>query len=348
MTDERPDVLRTFVASLPKAELHLHLEGTLEPEMMFELAERNGVALPYRSVDALRAAYDFTNLQSFLDLYYAGAGVLRTEQDFYDLTRAYLERAHADGVVHVEPFFDPQTHLTRGIEFSTVIDGIVAALRDGERDLGIKWRLIMCFLRDLPAADAMRVLELADGHREVITGVGLDSAEAGNPPSKFAEVFTLAAERGYRRVAHAGEEGPASYITEALDLLGAERIDHGDACLRDPDLVDRLRCEQVPLTVCPLSNVKLHVVHSIAEHPLARLMGAGLLVTVNSDDPAYFGGYIADNFRAVAGALNLSEDDLIALARNSFEASFLPDDEKRARAGAVDAYAQSRGVARHG
>lgn len=341
MTDEPQDALRTFVAGLPKAELHLHLEGTLEPELLFALAERNGVSLPYANVDALRAAYDFTDLQSFLDLYYAGAGVLRTEQDFYDLTRAYLERAAADGVVHVEPFFDPQTHLTRGIEFSTVIDGIVAGLRDGQRELGITWRLIMCFLRDSPVEDAMRVLELAEAYRDVITGVGLDSAEVGNPPSKFAEVFAAAAERGYRRVAHAGEEGPASYVRDSLDLLGAERIDHGDASLDDPDLLDRLRRERIPLTVCPLSNVKLRVVATMAEHPLRRLINAGLLVTLNSDDPAYFGGYIADNYLAVAEALGLSESELVALARNSFEASFLPDDEKRARITAVDAYAST-------
>jgi adenosine deaminase len=342
MVHEPQDALRTFIAGLPKAELHLHLEGTLEPELLFALAERNGVALPYESVDALRAAYDFTNLQSFLDLYYAGACVLRTERDFYDLTRAYLERAAADGVLHVEPFFDPQTHLTRGIEFSTVIDGIVAALREGERQLGITWRLIMCFLRDSPVEDAMRVLELAYAHRDVITGVGLDSAEMGNPPSAFAAVFAAAAERGYRRVAHAGEEGPASYVRDALDVLGAERIDHGVRSLDDPDLMDRLRRERVPLTVCPLSNVKLRVVADLAEHPFRALLDEGLLVTVNSDDPAYFGGYIADNYLAVAEALGLSEGELVALAHNSFEASFLPDAEKRARIAQVDRYARTR------
>jgi adenosine deaminase len=342
MADERQDVLRTFVRGLPKAELHLHLEGTLEPELMFALAERNGVALPYQSVDALRAAYDFTNLQSFLDLYYAGAGVLRTEEDFYDLTRAYLQRAHADGVVHVESFFDPQTHLMRGIEFSTVIDGIVAALRAGERDLGITWRIIMCFLRDRPAADAMRVLELADAHRDVITGVGLDSAEVGHPPSEFAAVFATAAERGYHRVAHAGEEGPAAYVRDSLDLLGAERIDHGVRSLEDPELVERLRRDQIPLTVCPLSNVNLRVVATMAAHPLRCLMDAGLLVTVNSDDPAYFAGYVVDNYLAAAEVLGLSEADLIALARNSFEASFLLDAEKRAHIAAVDAYASAK------
>ncbi len=346
MTDERQDILRAFVTGLPKAELHVHLEGTLEPELMFALAERNGVALPYESVDALRAAYDFTNLQSFLDLYYAGADVLRSEGDFYDLTRAYLERAHADGVVHVEPFFDPQTHLMRGIEFSTVVDGIVAALRDGERDLEITWRLIMCFLRDLPAADAMRVLAMADTHREVIAGVGLDSAEVGNPPSKFAAVFAAAAERGYHRVAHAGEEGPASYVRDSLDLLGAERIDHGHTCLDDPNLVDRLRREQTPLTVCPLSNLKLRVIAAMAEHPLRGLMDAGLFVTVNSDDPAYFGGYLVDNYLAVAEALGLSAAELAMLARNSFAASFLPDAEKRAHITAVDAYASANNPSR--
>jgi len=343
MTDERHDVLRAFVTGLPKAELHLHLEGTLEPELLFALAERNGVPLPYKSVDALRSAYDFQNLQSFLDLYYAGADVLRTERDFYELTRAYLERVAADGVVHVEPFFDPQTHLVRGIEFAAVIGGIVAALREGERELGITWRLIMCFLRDQSAGDAMRVLDLADEYRDVITGVGLDSAELGNPPSKSAAVFTAASERGYRRVAHAGEEGPAAYVRDSLDLLGAERIDHGVRSLDDADLMDRLRRERIPLTVCPLSNLKLQVVSDLADHPFRALMDDGLLVTVNSDDPAYFGGYVADNYLAVAEALGLSEGELVELARNSFEASFLPDDEKRARIAAVDEYVKTRG-----
>jgi len=342
MTDERQDAPRTFVTGLPKAELHLHLEGTLEPELLFALAERNGVTIPYENVDALRAAYDFANLQSFLDLYYAGASVLRTERDFHDLTYAYLERAAADGVVHIEPFFDPQTHLARDIGFATVIDGIVAALRDGEREFGITWRLILCFLRDQPADDAMRVLELADGYRDVITGVGLDSAELEHPPSEFAAVFAAAGERGYHRVAHAGEEGPASYVRDSLDLLGAERIDHGVRSLEDADLMERLRRERVPLTVCPLSNVKLRVVADLADHPFRALMDDGLLVTLNSDDPAYFGGYIADNYLAVADALGLSEGELVALACNSFEASFLPDAEKRTRLAQVDEYAKTR------
>ena len=344
MSDERQEALQAFVRGLPKAELHLHLEGTLEPELLFALAERNGITLSYPSVEALRAAYDFTNLRSFLDLYYAGAGVLMTERDFYDLTWAYLTRVHADGVVHVEPFFDPQTHLMRGIEFATVIDGIVAALRDGECTFGITWRLILCFLRDQPADDALRVLEIADDYRDVITAVGLDSTEVGNPPAAFAAVFAAVGARGYHRVAHAGEEGPAAYVRDSLDLLGAERIDHGVRSLDDTELMERLRRERIPLTVCPLSNVKLKVVADLAHHPFRALMDDGLLVTLNSDDPAYFGGYIADNYLAVAGTLGLSEGELVALARNSFEASFLPDDEKRTRIASVDAYARTCGL----
>lgn len=333
--------LRAFITGLPKAELHLHLEGTLEPELMFALAARNGVALPYASVDEARAAYEFTDLQSFLDLYYAGCAVLVTEQDFYDLTRAYLDRAAAESVRHVEPFFDPQTHTARGIPFSVAADGILRALADGERIHGITSKLIMAFLRDQPAESAGAALEEARVHGERIAGVGLDSAEVGHPPEGFAEVFAEARRRGYRVVAHVGEEGPPEYITGALDVLGAERIDHGVRCLEDPALTRRLVDERIPLTVCPLSNVRLRVVPDMASHPLERLIEAGLMVTVNSDDPAYFGGYLVDNYLAAAEAFSLTKDDLVALAENSFAASFLGGAHKIARIAEVHAYAAS-------
>ena len=338
-----PDV-RAFALGLPKAELHLHLEGTLEPEMMFALAARNNVSLPYSTVEAARAAYDFSDLQSFLDLYYAGCAVLVTEDDFYDLTWAYLVRAAEENITHVEPFFDPQTHTDRGVLFGTVVAGILTALEDGADRFGISYRLIMSFLRDQPTESALRTLEHARlyGHR--IAGVGLDSAELGHPPEDFAEVFEIARDRGYRVVAHAGEEGPPSYITGALDALGAERIDHGDSCLQSPVLMERLARDRVPLTVCPLSNVRLRVVESMAAHPLKRLMDAGLMVTVNSDDPAYFGGYLTDNYVAVAEALGLGLSDLATLAEASFEASFLEQDAKDARIAEVRAYAASHGV----
>jgi len=311
--------------TIPKAELHLHIEGTLEPEMMFALAARNGVSLPYADVDAVRRAYVFDDLQSFLDLYYAGCDVLRTEQDFYDLTRAYLERAAADNVRHAEIFFDSQTHTARGIAFATVVRGIARALGDGERDLGITWRLICCFLRDQSADAAMATLDRALEHRDVISAVGLDSAELGNPPEKFHTVFERAHAEGLLAVAHAGEEGPPDYIRQALDVLGVARIDHGVRCVEDDLLVERLVAEQVPLTVCPLSNVKLRVFDTIADHNLATMLRRGLLVTVNSDDPAYFGGYVADNVVAVVDALGLGVDEVVRLARNSFVASFLDD-----------------------
>lgn len=335
-----PD-LRAFALGLPKAELHLHLEGTLEPEMMLALAERNGISLPYESVDEVRAAYHFTDLQSFLDLYYAGCAVLLTEQDFYDLTYAYLTRMAAETVRHVEPFFDPQTHTARGVAFSTVTDGILRALDDGARDFGITSRLIMSFLRDLPAESAAATLEAAGAYGDRIAGVGLDSAEVGHPPEDFAAVYAAARKRGYRLVAHAGEEGPPAYITGALDALGVQRIDHGVRCLEDPALVARLVRDRMPLTVCPLSNVRLRVVSALGAHPLRRLMDAGLLVTVNSDDPAYFGGYLTDNYVAAAAELGLSRDDLVRLAEASFEASFLPDAEKAARIAEVREYARS-------
>jgi len=336
--------LRSFALGLPKAELHLHLEGTLEPELMFRLAERNHVELPYRSVEAARAAYDFSDLQSFLDLYYAGCAALLTEEDFYDLTWAYLVRAAQENISHVEPFFDPQTHTDRGVLFGTVVTGILTALEDGEEKFGISYRLIMSFLRDQPVESALRTLEHARlyGHR--IAGVGLDSAELDHPPEDFAEVFEIARERGYHVVAHAGEEGPPAYITGALDVLGAERIEHGVRCVESPVLMERLARDRVPLTVCPLSNVRLRVVPSMAEHPLKRMIDAGILVTVNSDDPAYFGGYITDNYVAAAEALGLSAHDLAALAEASFEASFLDDDAKDARIAEVREYAAAHGV----
>jgi len=337
--------LRAFALGLPKAELHLHLEGTLEPELMFRLAERNGVTLPYASVRAARAAYEFTDLQSFLDLYYAGCTALRTEDDFYDLTWEYLTRAARENVTHVEPFFDPQTHTDRGVHFGTVVTGILRALEDGEESFGITSRLIMAILRDRPAASAMQALEHARlyGHR--IAGIGLDSAEVDHPPEDFADVFELARDRGYRIVAHAGEEGPPAYIIGALDILGAERIDHGIRCVESPALMARLARDKVPLTVCPLSNVRLRAVPSLAEHPLKRLMDAGLLVTVNSDDPAYFGGYITDNYVAAAEALDLSASDLVTLATASFDASFLTDREKDARVAEVRDYVHANPVA---
>jgi adenine deaminase len=313
-----------WIRGLPKAELHLHIEGTLEPELMFSLAARNGVTLPYPDVEAVRRAYVFDDLQSFLDIYYAGCAVLVTEQDFYDLTAAYLARAGAQGVRHAEIFFDPQTHTARGVAFSTVIAGISRALADAE----ISSRLIMCFLRHLSAEDAMATLDESLPFRSLFVGVGLDSGERGNPPSKFSSVFGRARSLGLVAVAHAGEEGPPAYIWEALDDLQVVRVDHGVRCIEDAALVSRLVGAQVPLTVCPLSNVALRVVPSVEAHPLAEMLRRGLLVTVNSDDPAYFGGYVADNLIAVADALALSDEEVVELCRNSFRASFLPDAEK--------------------
>ncbi|MFF3558736.1 adenosine deaminase [Streptomyces sp. NPDC002574] len=326
--------------TIPKAELHLHIEGTLEPELAFALAERNGVTLPFASADELRRAYAFDDLQSFLDLYYALMAVLRTEQDFADLADAYLARAAAQGVRHAEIFFDPQAHTARGVPIGTVVEGLARAL-DGSRERhGVSTRLIMCFLRDESAASAMETFGAARPHLHRIAAVGLDSAEVGHPPVKFREVYDAAAAAGLRRVAHAGEEGPPAYVWEALDVLGVDRIDHGIRSMEDPDLVARLARDQVPLTVCPLSNVRLRCVAALAEHPLPAMLDAGLLVTVNSDDPAYFGGYAGDNFDALRDALALDEDTLRRLARNSFRAAFLDDEEDlRARYLAeVDAY----------
>jgi adenosine deaminase len=330
-----------FVAGVPKAELHCHLEGTLEPELIFALARRNGVALRYPSVDALRAAYRFRDLQDFLDLYYQGTSVLLVEADFYDLTEAYLARAAAQNVVHAELFFDPQAHLTRGVPFAAIVGGIARALRDGAAAHGITSRLILCFLRDRSAAEAEAVLDAALPFRDAIAGIGLDSAERGNPPGKFRAVFARARALGLHLVAHAGEEGPAAYVAEALDMLEVERIDHGNRCLDDPALVERLRARQIGMTLCPLSNLRLGVVKSMAEHPLPTLLARGLLVTVNSDDPAYFGGYINENYRAVAEATGLTRENVRQLAENSFTASFLDPADKSRWIARLDEFARS-------
>ena len=327
-----------FIRGIPKAELHIHIEGSLEPEMVFELARKHDVALAYPTVDALRRAYDFHNLQSFLDVYYAGAGVLRDEADFHAMTMAYLRRARADGVVHAEIFFDPQTHTGRGIAFATVVNGIRRALAEGERALGVSSRLIVCFLRHLSADAAMATLEQALPFRDAICAVGLDSSEVGYPPSRFTEVFARARAEGFLAVAHAGEEGPPEYIVEALDLLKAVRIDHGVRCEEDPALCERLVAQQVPLTVCPLSNVKLAVFPRIEDHNLKRLLDRGLCVTLNSDDPAYFGGYLVDNFIAAQRALALTRSDVVQVARNSITASFLPAAAKRDWLAKIDGY----------
>jgi adenosine deaminase len=334
--------VKDFAASLPKAELHLHIEGTLEPEHMFALAGRNGVKLPFKTPEEVREAYEFDGLQDFLDIYYAGAGVLLKERDFKDLGAAYIERAAADGVKHAEIFFDPQTHTARGVPLAAVVEGLAAALREDGARLGVTSRLILCFLRHLSAEDAMATLEAAFPYRSVIAGVGLDSSEKDNPPSKFKAVFERARAEGFWAVAHAGEEGPPAYIAEALDLLKARRIDHGVRCLEDAKLVERLRRDRVPLTVCPLSNVRLRVFPTMEDHNMRRLIDAGLLVTVNSDDPAYFGGYVADNYRALQKGLGLPSAALARLAKNSFEASDLSDAEKLAHYAAVDAALQSR------
>jgi adenosine deaminase len=330
-----------FLTDLPKAELHLHIEGTLEPELMFELARRNGIDLPYPDVDAVRRAYVFDDLQSFLDIYYAGCRVLITEQDFYDLTLAYTQLAVHQGVRHAEIFFDPQTHTQRNIAFSTVVNGISAALSDAERSLGMTSRLILCFLRDLSAEAAMATLDEALPYRDRMVAVGLDSAEVGNPPEKFQRVFERAQAEGFLTVAHAGEEGPPEYMWQALDLLHVSRIDHGVRCVEDEQLVERLVAQQIPLTVCPISNVKLGVFPSLEQHDLGRLLHRGVRVTVNSDDPAYFGAYIADNYLAAAQSLGLTTGDLVQLARNSFLASFLEQHDRQRHLDEIEAIVSS-------
>ena len=318
-----------LIRALPKAELHVHIEGTFEPELMFAIAQRNQIEIPYKSVEEVKQAYNFHNLQSFLDIYYAGANVLVHEQDFYDLAWAYFEKCAEDNVVHTEMFFDPQTHTDRGVAFKTVIDGLQRACDDAKTKLGISSHLIMCFLRHLSEEAAFTTLEQALPYKDQIIGVGLDSSEVGHPPAKFERVFAKARENGFLIVAHAGEEGPPEYVWEALDLLKVNRIDHGVRSEEDEVLMQRLIAEKMPLTVCPLSNLKLCVVQDMAEHNIRRLLQQGVHVTVNSDDPSYFGGYMNDNFIAIAEALDLSNDELKQLAINSFEASFIEDAEKQ-------------------
>jgi adenine deaminase len=332
------NISKGFIKGMPKAELHIHIEGSLEPEMMFEIAERNGVALRYASAEEARRAYDFGNLQSFLDLYYEGMQVLLYEQDFYDLTRAYLQKVSAQNVRHTEIFFDPQAHTDRGVPFETVISGIHHALLDVEKQFGISSKLIMCFLRHLSAEEAMETFRTAVPFGDLIVAVGLDSSEVGHPPRDFKAVFDKAREHGFLTVAHAGEEGPPEYIWQALEDLKVSRIDHGVRCVEDPKLVERLREEQIPLTVCPLSNVKLRVFDSIQDHNLKRMLDLGLGVTVNSDDPAYFGGYVDENFYAAQEGLHLSREDVYQLTKNSFRASFLDAERKRRLLDELDDY----------
>jgi adenosine deaminase len=331
-------MLERFIEGIPKAELHIHLEGSLEPELMFALARRNGVELNFNSVDEVRAAYQFADLQSFLQLYYQGLRVLVDEKDFYELTWAYLERAHSQNVRHSEMFFDPQAHTTRGIPFDTVIRGIHDAVLDAEKRLGISSKLIMCFLRDLSAESAMETLKQALAFKNWIVAVGLDSSERGNPPEKFTRVFEEARKERFLTVAHAGEEGPPAYIRQALDSLKVARIDHGVRCNEDGDLMDRLAADRIPLTVCPLSNVKLRIFDFMEKHNLKQLLDHGLCVTINSDDPAYFGGYLTENFLAAQNALSLDRDDIGRLVKNSFLAAFLTPDEKQRFLREVDEY----------
>ncbi len=330
--------LDAFINGLPKAELHLHIEGSLEPELMFELAKRNGIALPFADVEAVRAAYEFSRLQDFLDIYYQGAQVLITEEDFRDLAMAYFRRLAADGGVHAEIFFDPQTHTDRGVPFGVVADGLLAGMAQAEAELGVSSKLILCFLRHLDEDAAFATLEAAGPWLDRIVGVGLDSSELGHPPSKFARVFKAARDRGLKLVAHAGEEGPPAYVWEALDQLAVDRLDHGNRSLEDPALTARLVAEGMTLTVCPLSNLKLCVVDDLKAHPLKRMLDLGLKATVNSDDPAYFGGYLGENWRATAKAMGLTRDDLATLARNSFTGSFLDKAEIDGRLAQIDGY----------
>jgi adenine deaminase len=325
-----------LIKRLPKCELHIHIEGSLEPELMFGLARRNSVKLRFDSVEAVRRAYQFRNLQDFLDIYYQGMSVLLTEQDFYDLAFAYLQRAHADNVRHVEMFFDPQGHTARGVAFDTVIGGLSRAIADAEAQFGVRASLIMCFLRHLDEADAQKTLDSALAFKDKIVGVGLDSSEAGNPPSKFKNVFRRASEAGFFLTAHAGEEGPAAYVWEALDILGVGRVDHGNHSLDDDALVARLVRERMALTVCPLSNLRLRVVEDLKAHPLRRMMDKDLVVTLNSDDPAYFGGYVNDNYRAVSDALLLNRNEIVAIVRNGFHASLISEAEKQKALAEVD------------
>ena len=333
--------LNNFIEGIPKAELHLHIEGTFEPELMFEIARRNNISISYKSIDELKKAYSFNNLQEFLDIYYAGASVLLQAQDFYDLTWAYLTKVHEQNLIHTEIFFDPQTHTDRGLSFDTVIQGIHSALDDGKEKLGISSKLILCFLRHLDEADAFETLNQALPYKNWIAGVGLDSSEMGHPPSKFQRVFSKARDEGFITVAHAGEEGPAEYVWEAINLLKVSRIDHGNRSLDDAQLIKYLIETQIPLTVCPLSNLELKVVNDLKDHPLLKLMEAGLMVTINSDDPAYFGGYMNENYTQIASALNLTKKQITQLAKNSFKSSFLSKSEKEKLIHQVESYYQN-------
>jgi len=330
--------IRDFIYQIPKAELHLHIEGSFEPELMFEIAKRNQINIKFKSVEEVKAAYEFNNLQEFLDIYYEGASVLIHEKDFYDMTWAYLERIHAENVLHTEIFYDPQTHTERGIDFDVALNGIYKAMKDGEKKFGISFKIIMCFLRHLDENSAMQTLESALNHKDKIIGVGLDSGELGNPPSKFQNVFKKAAQEGFKLVAHAGEEGPAEYVWEALDLLNVSRIDHGNRSMDDKKLVARLAAEQMPLTLCPLSNLKLCVIKDMKDYPLKAMMEQGLMCTLNSDDPAYFGGYLSENYEAVHNAIGLSKEEITTLAKNSFKASYLSDFEKNIYLEEVEAF----------
>ncbi|MGY0583973.1 MAG: adenosine deaminase [Paraglaciecola chathamensis] len=330
--------MQAFIENMPKAELHLHIEGTFEPELMFEIARRNNIELPYADFEALRKAYDFSQLQDFLDIYYQGMNVLQKEQDYYDLTWAYLKRIHAQNVIHTEIFFDPQGHTSRGVAFVTALSGIYRALEAGQQELGISFGLIMCFLRHLDADDAMATLEQALQHKDKIIGVGLDSSELGHPPEKFTEVFEKAKAEGFKIVAHAGEEGPPEYVYQALDLLKVDRIDHGNRALEDKALTKRIAEEGIALTVCPLSNLKLCVVDDLKNHPMREMLQAGLKATMNSDDPAYFGGYMNENYSQLAEALNLTQEEIVTLARNGFEAAFVSNERKGVMLKHLDAF----------
>ncbi|ALJ09397.1 adenosine deaminase [Brevundimonas sp. DS20] len=336
-----PTDLDAYIAGLPKAELHLHIEGSLEPELMFELAKRNGVSIPYDSVEAVRAAYDFSNLQDFLDIYYAGAAVLLTRQDFEDLAFAYFQRAAADNVRHAEIFFDPQTHTDRGVPFGVVVEGLIAGMDRAKAELGVSSGLILSFLRHLTEEEAFATLEAAKPYLHHFIGVGLDSSEVGHPPSKFQRVFAAARDLGLKLCAHAGEEGPPAYVHEALDLLHIDRMDHGNRSMEDEVLVERLAREQMTLTVCPLSNLKLCVVNDLKDHPVPEMLRRGLHVTLNSDDPSYFGGYVNDNYSRLAAAVGLTKEQVTLLAKNSFEGSFLGEAEKAAFVAEVEAYAKA-------
>ena len=332
------NTIHSFIDKMPKAELHIHIEGSFEPELMFEIAERNNIELKYKSVEEVRAAYKFNNLQEFLDIYYAGAGVLTHKQDFYDLSMAYLKKAHEENILHTEIFFDPQTHTDRGITFKTVVEGILDAMKDANAKWGISSLLILSFLRHLSEDAAFKTLEEALPWKEHLIAVGLDSSEVGNPPQKFEKVYKKAKELGFKAVAHAGEEGPAQYIWDSLNLLKIDRLDHGNRCLEDKELIAELIKRNMALTVCPLSNDKLQVVKNMAEHPIKKMLELGLKATVNSDDPAYFGGYVNANFKAITDSLNLNKEDLYQLARNSFEASFVSDERKQEMIQELDTY----------